>query len=82
MLLAKLIAKQGAMSDVAFARFLGIPRSTWQLTRTGKVPLGATVAKAAQRTYGDLAPDVIFFLLSYASPEAPMVSHEAAAIAS
>lgn len=66
MLLRKLIEKQRSLglSDRQFAARLRIPRSTWQLTRTGKVPLGPRVARAAQAAFPEFAPDAIYFLLS------------------
>lgn len=69
MLLSKLVTRQRekGMSDADFAALLGVPRSTWQLTRSGRVPLGRRVALAAQRAFGDLSPEVIYFLLSDAS---------------
>lgn len=65
MLLDRLIAKQVALreSDIQFAKRLGIPRSTWQLTRTGRKPIGQTVARAAVRCFPELTPDAISFLL-------------------
>ena len=72
MLLDKLIAKQrqGGYTDKEFAEKLGIPRSTWQLTRTRKVPLGPRVARGAQQTFPDLASDVALFLLFGANERA------------
>lgn len=70
MLLEKIRQKHEAsgMTDKDFAqKVLRIPRSTWQRTRTGAIPLGPTVAKAAGRAFPDLTADVVYFLLSDAS---------------
>lgn len=65
-LLENLIARQRdlGLSDRKFARLMGLCRVTWQLTRNGHVPLGATVARGAQRAFPDLAPDAIALLLT------------------
>lgn len=73
MLLQRLIEKQRELkkNDAQFAELLGIPRSTWQLTRSGRVRMGERVARAARRTFGQTAPDLAEeaerFLLSDAS---------------
>ena len=69
-LLEKLIAKQKALglTDKEFAAVLGVPRSTWQLTRSGVIRLGPRVALAARRAFPELTDEVIAFLLSDASP--------------
>jgi len=69
MLFQKLLDKQEqlGLSDREFANLLKIPRSTWQLTRTGVRPMGRRVAIAAMQTFPDLAPDVALFLLSEAT---------------
>ena len=79
MLLAKLVARQHreGWSDIRMARELGVPRSSWQLTRTGKVSLGGRIARAAQRRFPELSADAISFLLSEASPEAASDSAQA-----
>lgn len=68
-LLDKIIAKQRqrGLSDRQFAELLGVPRSTWQLTRSGTVAMGPRVARAAHRTFPDLAADATYFLLCDAS---------------
>lgn len=65
MLLAKLIAKQEALdlTDSAFAALLGIPRSTWQLTRTRRKALGLRVARRTLRAFPDLTSEAAAFLL-------------------
>jgi len=75
-LLDKLIVKQQELgaSDRRFAGLLGVPRSTWQLTRTGKVPLGARIARAAQRAFPDLAAEAALFLVFGASGGADSAS--------
>lgn len=79
MLLARLIEKQRAddMSDAEFADRLGVPRSTWQLTRTGIKPLGLRVAQAAAITFPDLKALVVSFLLSGATGVASRDATEA-----
>ena len=69
MLLAKIIEKQqeANQTDEDFADFLGVPRSTWQLTRSGVKPLGRRVALAAVRTFPELKSLVVSFLLSDAA---------------
>ena len=69
MLLDKIIAKQRELGikDGQFAKRLGVPRSTWQLTRSRRVPLGSRVAKAAQTAFPELTADTLIFLLSDAS---------------
>lgn len=62
------IQRREGYSDTVFARHLGIPRSTWQLTRTGVKRIGRRVALAAMRAYPELTGDVISFLLSDATP--------------
>ena len=71
-MLEKLLEKQivSDLTDTEFAAKLGIPRSTWQLTRSGTVPLGRRVVSAAARTYPELMPDAISFLLSNAKANA------------
>ena len=60
--LQKLIQKQGDQSDYAFARMIGVKRSLWQLTRTGKLPIGVTVLKAIVQIYPELNADVLDYL--------------------
>lgn len=82
MLLHKLIAKQERMrlSDKQFAVLLGVPRSTWQATRTGKILLPIRAARGAQRVFPDLAIEVLSFLLSDASALAAQDSTHASAL--
>lgn len=70
MLLDRLRGKQEAMglSDSEFATELKVPRSTWQLTRSGKVPMGPRLAQAARLAFPDLTDEALLFLLSYARP--------------
>jgi hypothetical protein len=65
-MLARLIEQQRklGMTDRAFAGLLGIPRSTWTLTRLGKIKLSRRLVAAAGRTFPELMPDAIAFLLS------------------
>ena len=60
--LQKLLQKQGDQSDYAFARMIGVKRPLWQLTRTGKLPIGITLLKAIVQTYPELNIDVLDFL--------------------
>lgn len=63
-LLAKLGARQGRLTDRAYAIQLGIPRSTWALTRLGHLPLGRRVAFAVRRAFPDLAKEAERVLLT------------------
>jgi hypothetical protein len=56
-LLGKLIEKQRALglSDADFARLVELPRSSWQATRVGELPLAPRVVRAALRVWPDLA---------------------------
>lgn len=80
MLLERLIQKQrdNNQTDEEFADFLGVPRSTWQLTRSGVKPVARRIAVAAAKTFPDLKPLVVSFLLS----DAAYVAKRAATIAS
>lgn len=83
MLLDSLIRRQEERgeSDAEFAAFLGLARSTWQLTRTRRVPLGVRVARAARAAFPDLESQVIGFLLSTdATAMAHVASGEQAAV--
>lgn len=79
MLLEKLLRRQEElkMTDAQFAQRLGIPRSTWQLTRTGRKTVGPRIARAAQRAFPELTPDAVYFLLSDASQIAKLASKDA-----
>lgn len=79
MLLEKLVSRQHelGMTDIQFARMLGIPRSTWQNTRTGVRPIGRRVALATRKTFPDLRSDVESFLLADASSGAALETHVA-----
>lgn len=74
MLLEKLVSRQRelGMTDIQFARMLGIPRSTWQNTRTGVRRIGRRVALATRRAFPDLRSDVDSFLLADATLEAAL----------
>ena len=75
MLLEKIVNKQSelGMRDTQFARKLGLPRSTWGLTKAGRIPLGPRVALAAKEAFPELTMDVAFFLVSDANPIAKRV---------
>jgi hypothetical protein len=61
-LLAKLLEKQGKLSDYKFAELLGIPRSSWINTRLKERPIGITLLKAIVQTYPELHTDVLDYL--------------------
>ncbi len=56
-MLGKLIERQRALglSDADFARLVELPRSSWQATRSGDLPLAPRVVRAALRVWPDLA---------------------------
>ncbi len=68
-MLAALIARQRALgeNDVEFAGRLGLPRSTWQAYRAGRIPMTIRLAVATQRAFPDLASHGRSFVLSDAS---------------
>lgn len=69
MLLERLVEKQKELGliDSEFARLLGVPRSTWQLTRTRVKPLRWGIAAAVVKTFPELEGDVALFLRSEAT---------------
>lgn len=69
MLRERLIARQRelGLSDREFAQLLGVPRSTWQLTRAGRKRVGPRIARAIIKAFPDLAPEAISFLLTDAT---------------
>lgn len=69
MLREKLVARQQelGLNDTEFARLLGVPRSTWSLTRSGVKRVGPRIARAVLRAFPDLAPEAISFLLTDAT---------------
>jgi hypothetical protein len=62
LILAKLLERQGKLSDYKFARILGIPRSSWINTRLKERPIGVTLLKAIVQIYPELNPDVLDYL--------------------
>jgi hypothetical protein len=62
LLLAKLLEKQGKLSDYKFAAILGVPRSSWINTRLKERPIGITLLKAIVQTYPELNADVLDYL--------------------
>lgn len=62
MLIKKLKSKQGNISDLEFARTLGISRQLWQMIRTGERGIGVALLSGTVRAYPDLIPDVFLFL--------------------
>lgn len=69
MLLNRLIERQRELGlpDREFADALGVPRSTWQLTRTGIKQIGGRIVVAVVKRFPDLRPDVVSFLASDAT---------------
>ncbi len=53
-LLYLLIEKQGEETNVIFARRLGIPTSTWGMTRARKRKIGSTILLAVLTNFPDL----------------------------
>jgi len=51
------------LSDREVALQLGIPRSTWQRTRSGKFPLSERVARAARSLFPEAEREITMFLL-------------------
>jgi hypothetical protein len=80
-LIAKLTERQGTLSDVEFAARLGMPRSTWQAYRCGRVRPNQRLAVAALRAFPDMYADALSFLLSDASGKAESDSLEAMEVA-
>lgn len=68
-MLGKLIQMQreAGESDGTFARRLGIPRTTWVVTRLGQKPIGRRVAQAVARTFPELRDEAVAILLGEAS---------------
>lgn len=54
-------------SDAAFAARLGLPRSSWQAYRCGRMRPSHRLARVAQLAFPELTTDILFFLLSDAS---------------
>ena len=61
-LLAKLLEKQGELSDYKFAKILGIPRPSWANTRLKERPIGFTLLKAIVQNYPELHTDILDYL--------------------
>jgi len=68
-MLNALIARQRTLgeNDGEFSVRLGLPRSTWQAYRTGKLPPTLRLAAAARMAFPDMIPEIRSFLLSDAS---------------
>lgn len=77
MLARKLKEKQRqlGLSDRKFAERLSVPRSTWQLTKTGIKPVRRRIALAAMRVFPDLTTDALSFLLSDAASATDQATH-------
>lgn len=65
MLLAELVRRQQELGepDGIFASRLGIPRTTWVVTRNKTKPLGRRVASGAARAFPELRELAASFLL-------------------
>ena len=62
--IAKLVELQvkGELTDREMAERLGCSRQLWQMTRSGRTPLGKTMAKCITRNFSELNQDIIYFL--------------------
>ena len=62
--IAKLVELQvkGELTDREMAERLGCSRQLWQMTRSGRIPLGKTMAKCITRNFPELNRDIIYFL--------------------
>jgi hypothetical protein len=69
--LAELIRRQldSGMKDAEFSQRLGIPKSTWVLTRTGHKRLGPRVVRAALRLWPDLTQMAMVWLTEHEETE-------------
>ena len=65
MLLERLRALQAerGLSDRQVADAMGIPRSTWQRTRAGDLPMTERVARAARNLFPQAEREITMFLL-------------------
>ena len=61
-LLADLTARQGALSDRAFAASLGVSHNTWTETRRGRLALGWAVLTGAAALYPDLGERIAGYM--------------------
>lgn len=66
-MLAELIRRQqeSGETDAEYSQRLGIPRSTWTLTRQGKFTLGPRVVRAALRLWPDLREEALRWLAAH-----------------
>jgi len=64
-MLARLKAKQQelGLNDSAFADRLGVPRSTWLLTKRGERPIRNKIIRATMRSFPELIPDALSYLV-------------------
>ena len=62
--IAKLIEIQTrvGLTDKEMAGSLGCSRQLWQMTRSGKIPLGNTMTKCISKNFPELHQDIIYFL--------------------
>jgi len=63
-LIAKIrdIQSQKGLPDKEMAKRLGCSRQLWQMTRTGKTPIGSKIMKNVSKAFPELQQDVIYFL--------------------
>lgn len=59
--LAEMQSREG-LKDREMAKLLGCSRQLWQMTRTGKIPLGNTMLECISRNFPGLHKDVLKFL--------------------
>lgn len=52
------------LTDTKMAKQLGCSRQLYQMTRTGKIPLGNKILKGISSVFPELQQDVIYFLSS------------------
>lgn len=65
MLLQRLreLQAQRRLSDREVAQRIGIPRSTWQRTRAGSLPMSERAARAARTLFPEAEREITMFLL-------------------
>lgn len=56
------IQKAEGLSDMEMAKRLGCSRQLYQMTRTGKIPLGKKILTGISAAFPELQQDVIYFL--------------------
>jgi hypothetical protein len=61
-LLAELVARQGTLSDRAYAQSLGVSHNTWTETRHGRLAPGWAVLTGAAALYPDLREPIAAYM--------------------